>query len=77
MGMYDDQELVKVWCDSVEDITGAFGANKVPNALRSIEALGIMKARHWNVATLNEFRAFMGLIKHATFEDINWEKRSL
>jgi len=70
-GTYEDQELVKVWCDSVEDIAGAFGANKVPNALRSIEGLGIMQARHWNVATLNEFRAFLGLTKHTTFEDIN------
>jgi len=70
-GTYDDKELVKIWCDSVEDVAGAFGANKVPNALRSVEMLGILEARQWNVATLNEFRAFMGLTKHTTFEDIN------
>ncbi|CAI4212608.1 unnamed protein product [Parascedosporium putredinis] len=36
-----------------------------------IEVLGIMQARKWNVATLNEFREFFGLTRHRTFEDIN------
>lgn len=60
-----------MWCKSVEDIAGPFGVNKVSNALRSIEALGTMQTRHWNVATLNKLRAFMGLTKQATFKDIN------
>lgn len=70
-GTYDDAVLVKIFKESVEDVAGAFGANKVPNVLKTIEILGIMQARYWNVATLNEFRAFMGLTKHETFEDIN------
>ncbi|KAK0649837.1 linoleate diol synthase [Cercophora newfieldiana] len=70
-GTFEDGALVKIFRESVEDVAGAFGANKVPNVMKTIEILGIMQARYWNVATLNEFRAFMGLTKHETFEDIN------
>ncbi|KAK1757044.1 heme peroxidase [Echria macrotheca] len=70
-GSFDDDSLVKILTESIEDVAGSFGANKVPNSLKSIEVLGILQARYWNVATLNEFRSFMGLTKHATFEDIN------
>jgi len=50
---------------------GAFGANTVPEILKPIEVLGILQARKWQVASLNEFRAFFNLKKHKTFEDIN------
>ncbi len=70
-GSFDDDDLVQILQDSIEDVAGAFGANKVPNCLRAVEILGIMQSRYWNVATLNEFREFAGLTKHATFEDIN------
>lgn len=36
-----------------------------------MEILGIEQARSWNLATLNEFRAFFNLTKHDTFESIN------
>jgi Animal haem peroxidase len=52
-------------------VAGSFGANKVPNILRSVEILGIIQARSWNLASLNEFREFFGLTRHKTFEDIN------
>lgn len=70
-GSLSDDELVKILADSVDDVAGAFGANKVPRILRSIEILGIQQARSWNLATLNEFREFFGLTKHETFESIN------
>lgn len=70
-GSLSDDDLVKILADSVEDTAGAFGANKVPKILRSIEILGINQARSWNLATLNEFRTFFGLTKHETFESIN------
>jgi len=70
-GSYDDERLVNIFQESVEDVAGSFGANKVPKSLKSIEVLGIMQARYWNLATLNEFRAYMGLTRHTTFEDIN------
>ncbi|CZR65226.1 related to Linoleate diol synthase [Phialocephala subalpina] len=70
-GTYDDESLVKMLQESIQDIAGTFGANKIPNCLRTVEILGIIQARHWNVATLNEFRTHFGLTKHETFEDIN------
>lgn len=68
---YDDDALVKILMESIEDVGGAFGANKVPKAMRGIEILGIIQSRKWEVATLNEFRSYVGLTKHETFEDIN------
>ena len=73
-GKLDDDGLVKILTDSIKDVAGSFGANRVPKVLRSVEILGIMQARSWNLATLNEFRAFFGLKKHETFEDINSDK---
>lgn len=70
-GTYDDDALVKILQASIEDVAGSFGANKIPNCMRTIEILGIIQARYWNVATLNEFRSHFGLKKHETFEDIN------
>ncbi|KUI54671.1 Linoleate diol synthase [Cytospora mali] len=70
-GTFSDDDLVKTLTDSIEDISGSFGANKVSRCMRSIEVLGILQARSWNLGTLNEFREFVGLAKHATFEDIN------
>ncbi|CAP60153.1 uncharacterized protein PODANS_1_4690, partial [Podospora anserina S mat+] len=70
-GTFEVDGLVKILTESIEDIAGSFGANRVPNVFKTVEILGIKQARYWNVATLNEFRAFMGLTKHTTFEDIN------
>ena len=66
-----DNQLVEELVRSVEDVAGAFGANRVPTALRSVEILGITQARRWHVATLNELRSYFGLSRHETFEDIN------
>lgn len=70
-GRLSDEALFEILADSIEDVAGAFGANKVPAILRSVEILGITQARSWNLATLNEFRNFFGLTKHETFESIN------
>jgi linoleate 8R-lipoxygenase/9,12-octadecadienoate 8-hydroperoxide 8R-isomerase len=70
-GTFEDDDLVGILQASVEDVAGSFGANRVPKILRSVEILGIIQARAWNLASLNEFREFTGLTKHATFEDIN------
>jgi hypothetical protein len=68
---FSEDCLVKVWTESVEDVAGSFGANRVPDILKPIEVLGMMQARYWHLATLNEFRSYFGLTKHKTFEDIN------
>lgn len=70
-GSFNDDDLVEIFASSVTDIAGSFGANRVPKILRSVEILGIIQARAWNMATLNEFRHFSGLTKHTSFEDIN------
>lgn len=70
-GTYNDDDLVKIFEESVEDVAGAFGALNVPEVFRNIEVLGIKQARSWNLATLNEFRSFFKLEPHKTFEDIN------
>ena len=70
-GTLNDDALVEILTSSVKDVAGSFGANRVPTILRSVEILGIMQARSWNLATLNEFRAFFGLTKHERFTDIN------
>jgi hypothetical protein len=70
-GTLPEDDLVKIWCESVEDVACAFGANKVPKVLRTVDVLGIIQARYWNLATLNEFREHFGLTRHKKFTDIN------
>ena len=70
-GNLDDDALVKILADGTEDVAGAFGSTNVPTILKAVEILGITQARSWNLATLNEFRAFFNLEKHESFESIN------
>lgn len=70
-GSFKDEDLVRILESSISDVAGSFGANKVPKIMRSIEILGIIQARSWNMASLNEFRQFAGLTPHRRFEDIN------
>lgn len=70
-GTLPDEGLLEILSSSIEDVAGSFGANKVPTIMRSVEILGMMQARQWNLASLNEFRLYFGLKPHATFEDIN------
>ena len=70
-GSLDEIALVKILTEGIEDKAGAFGSRNVPDILRSVEILGIIQARSWNLASLNEFRSFFGLTKHETFESIN------
>ncbi len=70
-GGLDDDALVKILAEGTEDVAGSFGSTNVPPILRLVEILGIKQARAWNLATLNEFRAFFNLTKHESFESIN------
>ncbi|KAJ5815526.1 hypothetical protein N7474_007303, partial [Penicillium riverlandense] len=70
-GSFDDNDLVKIFKEGVEDVAGAFGACNVPEVFKTVEVLGIKQARAWNLATLNEFRAFFDLKTYQTFEEIN------
>lgn len=42
--------------------------------MRVLEKEALMQAREWNVASLNEFRAFFNLRALETFEEINPDK---
>lgn len=70
-GTFPDDDMVKILTESIDDVAGSYGANRVPRCMKAVEVLGILQARHWNLGTLNEFREFVGLTKHASFEDIN------
>ncbi|KAK5651915.1 hypothetical protein OQA88_11574 [Cercophora sp. LCS_1] len=70
-GRFKDADLVRVLQEAMSDPAGIFGARTIPKALKIVEVLGIMQARKWGVASLNEFRDFFGLKRHDTFLDIN------
>ena len=70
-GKFDDRQLVEEMLRVMEDPICRFGAQNIPKVFRSIEILGMLQARKWEIATLNEFREFFGLERHKTFEDIN------
>jgi hypothetical protein len=74
-GTLPDDELVKIWCESVDDVACGFGANRVPKVLRAVDILGIIQARFWNLATLNEFREHFGLTRYKKFTDINPDEK--
>ena len=73
-GKFKDEELVNILKTSMNDPAGIFGARQVPKILRVVEILGIVQARKWQVASLNEFREFFGLKRHLKFTDINSDK---
>ena len=70
-GKFDDNQLVKCMVTAMDDPICQFGAMNQPKTFRTIEILGILQARKWELATLNEFREFFGLSRHRSFEDIN------
>lgn len=70
-GAFDDNDLVEILKTNIEDCAGAFGALQVPECLKNAEILGIIQARSWNLATLNEFRQFFNLAPYKSFEEIN------
>ncbi|KAI1608029.1 fatty acid oxygenase [Exophiala viscosa] len=69
--MYPDEELAKIWTASVSDVAGRYGASHVPAILKTVEVLGVIQSRSWNLASLNEFRSYFKLQPHKKFEDIN------
>ena len=73
-GKFKDEDLAKCLKTSMDDPAGIFGARQVPKILRMVEILGILQARKWQVASLNEFRDFFGLKRHQKFNDINSDK---
>ncbi|KAK3056866.1 hypothetical protein LTR09_001904 [Extremus antarcticus] len=73
-GNYSDDDLAKIITEGIEDCANAMGPQQVPTVMKAIEILGIMQARTWKVATLNEFREHFALERHKTFESITANK---
>jgi hypothetical protein len=70
-GHFDNAELVNILTEATEDVAASFGPRQVPVALKVIEVMGIQQARYWGVASLNEVRAFFGMVPHKSFTDVN------
>ncbi|KAK3364554.1 hypothetical protein B0T25DRAFT_576792 [Lasiosphaeria hispida] len=70
-GLFDDQKMVDALRDAMDDPISNFGPQNVPKSLKAVEIMGILQARKWEIGTLNDFREFFGLKRHATFEDIS------
>ena len=69
-GNFEDNGLAELLVEGIEDCANAMGPQQVPTVMKAVEVLGIIQARTWKVATLNEFREHFGLEKHKTFESI-------
>ena len=68
-GMYDDRDLCKILSTATDNVAGAFKARGTPAIMQVIEVLAIATARNeWSTCSLNEFRKFLKLKPHSTFE---------
>jgi linoleate 10R-lipoxygenase len=70
-GKFKNEDLVKILNEAMDDPAGAFGSRMVPKALKIIEIQGILQARKWGCASLNEFRSFFGLKTYSKFSEIS------
>ena len=69
-GLFDDQQMVNQLRKCMDEPISNFGPRNVPRCLRSVEIMGILQARQWQIGTLNDFRDFFGMSRHDTFESI-------
>jgi linoleate 10R-lipoxygenase len=69
-GRFKDEDLVRVLKEAMDDPAGSFGSRMVPKALKIVEMQGILQARKWGCASLNEFREFFGLKRYDKFSEI-------
>ncbi|KAI0640160.1 heme peroxidase [Trametes polyzona] len=70
-GRFSDDDLARILQDATEKPAGTYRARGAPPVLRVVEMMGMVQARNWGVCTMNEFRAFLGLKRFATFEEWN------
>ena len=70
-GLFDDQKMVDQLRASMDDPISNFGPQNVPKVLKTVETMGILQARKWEIGTLNDFREFFGMKRHETFEQIS------
>lgn len=71
-GRFNDTDLVRALTEATDEVASAIKARGTPPAMRIIDILGMTSARtQWQTASLNEFRAFLGLEQYTTFEQWN------
>ncbi len=69
-GLFDDQKMIDALTSAMDDPISNFGPRNIPQCLKSVEIMGIMQARKWEVGTLNDFREFFQMARHETFESV-------
>jgi hypothetical protein len=68
--LFDDHLMLEELTAAMDEPISNFGPRNVPKCLKPVEIMGILQARKWEIGTLNDFRDFFGLPRHATFEDV-------
>lgn len=68
--LFDDAKLIDALTSAMDDPISNFGPRNVPRSLKAVEMMGITQARRWETGTLNDFREFFGMKRHATFESM-------
>lgn len=68
--LFDDSQMLDALTSAMDDPISNFGPRNVPKCLKAVEIMGILQARRWGTGTLNDFRDFFGLPRHATFESV-------
>ena len=51
-GRFKDSDLANILYNSTEARAGAYGARRIPEALRVIEMMGIEQARSWGTCSV-------------------------
>ena len=68
--LFNDTDMLKELTSAMDDPISNFGPRNVPKCLKPVEIMGILQARRWECGTLNDFRDFFDLPRHATFESV-------
>jgi hypothetical protein len=68
--LFNDQDMLDELTSAMDEPISNFGPRNVPLCLRPVEIMGILQARKWECGTLNDFRDFFGLPRHASFESV-------
>jgi len=70
-GRFSDSDIAKVLYEATEESAGIFRARGTPVVMKSIDVMGMLQARAWNICTMNEFRTWLGLGPFNSFEEWN------
>jgi hypothetical protein len=68
--LFNDDQMLNALTTAMDEPLSNFGPRNVPRCLKAVEMMGILQARKWEIGTLNDFREFFGLSRHATFESV-------